>query len=195
MNKLPLMDPNKFSHIALHFYQELFRIYKYSYYHNSSKKSGISTQSFKQLEASCIKYMSKLALKSANNEVSISAIQFLNSHYIQTDTIKKELEDEFTQRCMFYLNEACSNLDTDPDTSLTILKRGLLLLKNHIDLFQKRFSYQLRVWYINGNGVISHSKALQDVSQIQQISLTCQLDVLNNLKIPFKINSNDYIGD
>ncbi len=56
-------------------------------------------------------------------------------------------------------------------------------------------SSKLRVWYINGDGVISQSKALQDVSQIHQISLACQLDVLNNLKIPFKINWNDYIGD
>ena len=110
--------------------------YKYSYHHhnsdNCSKKSVISTQSFKLLEATCMDYISKLAFKSANNEVSISAIQFLNSYCIQVDTIKKELEVEFIKSCMFYLNKACTNLDSDPATSFIILKRRLLLLKNHI---------------------------------------------------------------
>jgi hypothetical protein len=51
-------------------------------------------------------------------------------HYTKQTQNKKDLEDEFIQRRMFYLNEACSNLETDPETSLTALKRGLLLLKH-----------------------------------------------------------------
>ena len=80
MNKLPLLDSNRFSQIALHLYQELFKI-------NNISIPIITIQIMST--QSCMEYISKLAFKSANNEVNISAIRILNSHYIQTDTIKK----------------------------------------------------------------------------------------------------------
>ena len=80
MNKLPLLDSNRFSQIALHLYQELFKI-------NNISIPIITIQIM--ATQSCMEYICELAFKSANNEVNISAIRILYSHYIQTDTIKK----------------------------------------------------------------------------------------------------------
>lgn len=184
MNKIPLLDPNSFSQVALHLYQELFKIYKFSY---------SNSDSFKQLEASAMDYIGKLAFKSANTEVSVSAIHFLNSHYVQSEHIAQKQEEEFINRCMFYLNEACLGIENDTEASLMVLQRGLLLLKNHLDLFMRRFSYQLRLWLIQGTGIISHFKALQD-NTLTQVNLICHISTTNH-KFSVKMNLNDYVGD
>ena len=117
VNKMPYLDPNSFSQTALHLYQELFKIYKYSFQQqlnsneNENTKSLANQANFKQIESSAIDYIWKLAFKSANKDVSLAAIQFLNSHYIQSDTITNVGDEiQFTNRCMNYLKEACHDL-------------------------------------------------------------------------------------
>jgi ubiquitin carboxyl-terminal hydrolase 34 len=116
INKIPLLDPNSFSQNALHLYQELFKIYKFSFQQQLQNASNtpdnaeyLATKAkhFKQIELAAIDYITKLAFKSANNDVSLAAIQFLNSHYTQPDTISSvEYENQFVSNCMAYLNEA-----------------------------------------------------------------------------------------
>ena len=110
INKIPLLDPNSFSQNALHLYQELFKIYKISFQQqnnaNSDANDALNALHFKQMEQAAINYITKLAFKSANNDVSMAAIQFLNSYYTQPDTISNvEYENQFIENCMAYLNE------------------------------------------------------------------------------------------
>jgi hypothetical protein len=86
---MPLLDPNHFSQTALHLYQELFKIYKYS------SNNSIIENNNKQIESSAIDYIWKLAFKSSNKDVSLAAIQFLNSHYIQQQTASDNNETQF----------------------------------------------------------------------------------------------------
>jgi len=166
INKMPLLDPNSFSQNALHLYQELFKIYKYSFHqqqlNNSSNSIEISAslvENFKQMEKSAVDYIGKLAFKSSNSDVSLAAIQFLNSHFTQSDTIaNKEQENQFIDSCMNYLNEARTNLENYEELNeekleftFEIIQRGILLLKTHLDIFQRRHSFQLRLMQLNTN--------------------------------------------
>ena len=92
---MPYLDPNHFSQTALHLYQELFKIYKYSFNTTIVAVESINNNT-KQIETSEIDYIWKLAFKSSNKDVSLAAIQFLNSHYIQTNNISNvDNENQF----------------------------------------------------------------------------------------------------
>ena len=112
--------------------------------------------------------------------MSLAAIQFLNSHYVQVDTISNvESEVLFVNKCMNYFNEAClglQNIENSTKTSecieqnLSTIERGLLLVKNHLDSFQNRHSFQLRQWQLKNQEIadvdqsfISHLKILEQV--------------------------------
>ncbi len=128
--------------------------------------------------------------------MSISAIQYLNTHYIQNDQLTTDDELEFINRCFFYLNNAFDG-KTDDKTSeynLLVIQRTLLLLKNHCDLFVRRYSYDLRIWSMIDEPIVGHSKALVDTSQHVHVQLVCLLDAIN-LKFHVKTNLNDFIGD
>ena len=140
VNKMPCLDPNSFSQTALHLYQELFKIYKYSFQQqqqnsneNENAKSLANLANFKQIESSAIDYIWKLAFKSANKDVSLAAIQFLNSHYIQSDTITNVGDEiQFTNRCMNYLKEACNDLKAIRQSNSTSRRDSFLLLKGRL---------------------------------------------------------------
>lgn len=76
--------------------------------------------SFKQIESAAVDYIWKLAFKSTIGDVSMAAVQFLNSHFAQPDTIAcAENENQFVQGCMGFLNEACQRLKSLPDSNLS----------------------------------------------------------------------------
>jgi len=57
---------------------------------------------------------------------------------------------------MDYLNEACQKLQTSAavdgaEAAFSVIERGLLLLKSHLDAFQARHSFQLRQWQLKAN--------------------------------------------
>lgn len=52
-----------------------------------------------------------VALKATNTDVSITAIQILNSYYINYGNGQLEKEEEFVQRCMDSLVKALTDLD------------------------------------------------------------------------------------
>lgn len=114
------------SQTALHLYQELFKIYKYSFHQQqqlqqlNNENTLMNLINFKQIESSAIEYIWKLAFKSSNRDVSLAAIQFLNSHYAQPDTIASaEHETQFIESCMGYLNEASNRLQTIQSAGLS----------------------------------------------------------------------------
>jgi len=200
VNKMPLLDPNSFSQNALHLYQELFKIYKYSFQQqqlNSPSIENSSLTNFKQMEKSAIDYIGKLAFKSSNPDVSLAAIQFLNSHFTQSDTISNaEQENQFIDSCMNYLNEARVTLENDDqinaenfEIAFEIVQRGILLLKNHLDIFQRRHSFQLRVMQLKSDTTnADHSHANDSLFFFSHMKILQQTtnDYLNRM---FKLNA------
>lgn len=55
-----------------------------------------------------------------------------------------------------------SSLLQSPETNLLVIQRGLILLKNHLEAFRKRYAYHLRNWQIDGKGIVSHQRSLSD---------------------------------
>lgn len=51
-----------------------------------------------------------------------------------------EKEQEFISKCMESLMMASANLEKDAHSSLTIIERGLLLLKTHLEAFRRRYT-------------------------------------------------------
>lgn len=191
------------SQTALHLYQELFKIYKYSFHqqqlqlaNTESPTSVANLISFKQIESSAIDYIWKLAFKSSNKDVSLAAIQFLNSHYVQVDTISNiENEVLFVNKCMGYLNEACLGLQAIENLKasecieqyLSTIERGLLLIKNHLDSFQNRQSFQLRQWQLDDRNddssdcsFLSHLKILEQIRIGNNESFGSVFNEINN---------------
>ena len=75
--------------------------------------------SYKRIESAAIAYIWKLAFKSTIGDVSMAAIQFLNSHFVQPDTIAcAENELQFVQGCMGFVSEACQGLGSLPELNL-----------------------------------------------------------------------------
>lgn len=54
-----------------------------------------------------------------------------------------EKEQEFISKCMESLMMASANLEKDAHSSLTIIERGLLLLKTHLEAFRRRYTLRL----------------------------------------------------
>jgi len=43
-----------------------------------------------------------------------------------------------------------------------VIQRGLTLMRNHLEVFRKRYAFHLRTWHIHGHGVVSHQRSLLD---------------------------------
>lgn len=52
-------------------------------------------------------------------------------------------EPEFIDRCMTCLRAALAGLNTDCETSVQSIQRGLYLLKHHIECFRQKYAYQV----------------------------------------------------
>lgn len=170
---------------------------------------------FKHMESLAIDYITKLAFKSSNSDVSLAAIQFLNSHYTQPDTITSaKHQSAFVTNCMKYLNEAYNSLSSNNSNNEQILDtiaHGCLLLKNHLDLFQKRLCQQLRSMQLDEaldsddascgppSSLISHAKLLQQVDagngrDGNLITLNCHINS-TQFKFGLYVSLADCLGD
>lgn len=180
IDKMPLINTNSFSQNALYLYQELFKIYKFSVQQQQQQQQRTTVDSglhsFKQIESSSIDLITKLALRSTNGKVSQLAIQFLNAHYTQTDTILNvDYQTKFVSNIMKYLNESIemmAMIRSPPpadSTSMTyveaflIIQRAIVLLSNHLDLYQRRLSYSIRSLQLQSaeSATLSHLKQLE----------------------------------
>nr|XP_033794971.1 ubiquitin carboxyl-terminal hydrolase 34 isoform X3 [Geotrypetes seraphini] len=133
-----------------------------------------------------------IALRAQSGDVSRAAIQYINSYYINGKT-GLEKEHEFISKCMESLMIASSNLEQDSRSSLTIIERGLLMLKTHMEAFRRRFAYHLRQWQIEGTGISSHLKALSD-KQSLPLRIVCQPAGLPD-KMTIEMYPSDQVAD
>lgn len=68
-------------------------------------------------------------------DVSMAAIQYLNSYYMGRQL---EQESEFVCQCMANLAAATHDLSSTEEASLLCIQRALLLLKTHLETFKRR---------------------------------------------------------
>ena len=47
-----------------------------------------------------------------------------------------------------------------------VIQRGLILLTNHLESFRRRYAFHMRNWQLDGQGISSHQKSLQDKNSL-----------------------------
>uniref|UniRef100_T1IPZ0 ubiquitinyl hydrolase 1 n=1 Tax=Strigamia maritima TaxID=126957 RepID=T1IPZ0_STRMM len=184
LEKMPLLLPETTSMTALNLYQQL------------SSLTHLAASASDETSVSDLSGMDQLwgiALRAENTDVSMAAIQYLNSYYINIHHGTLEKEDEFIERCMNNLYTASLQLDEAEDSNLIIIQRGLLLLKTHLETFQRRYSYHLRLWYLDGCGIMRHQKSLAE-KQATSLRIVCQPGGLSD-KVTFEMLGSDYVAE
>ncbi|XP_077522254.1 ubiquitinyl hydrolase 1 puf isoform X3 [Amblyomma americanum] len=151
--------------------------------------------------ASGIDQLWEIALRASSTDVSMAAIQYLNSFYLHAHQGTLEREEEFAQRCMHSLRTAADNLAEHPqeaeETILTVVQRALQLLKLHLEAFQRRYAFHLRRWQLrDGTGLSPHGAALQDPRGVGNcpLRIICQPAGLSH-KTTLELQSWDLVGD
>lgn len=142
-------------------------------------------------------HMWKIALRANNTDVSMAAIQYLNSYYMGQQL---QHEGEFVSQCMTHLAAATEDLKTKTKSNeiieegpLLCIQRALLLLKTHLETFRRRYAYHLRRWVLEGKGVGSHAAALTD-KNCTSIRVVVQPAGMSE-RTCFDLLSIDYVAD
>ncbi|CAF4946192.1 unnamed protein product, partial [Rotaria magnacalcarata] len=78
-------------------------------------------------------------MRALDQNVSTLAAQTLNSYQIQNEDGTLDREEPFIARCMNCLNECVNSLDDL--SSLRTINRISVLLRTHLELFMRRYSY------------------------------------------------------
>jgi len=149
-------------------------------------------------------------MRALDQNVSTLAAQTLNSYQIQNEDGTLDREEPFIARCMNCLNE-CIHTVHDL-SSLRTINRISVLLRTHLELFMRRYSYVIRLYqYIsqtnntNSNQFFSSSSlkphikqlALTDDRDTNMIKLICNAPITSGgtEKYILKMNPNEFIGD
>ncbi|XP_033873774.3 ubiquitin carboxyl-terminal hydrolase 34 isoform X3 [Acipenser ruthenus] len=193
LEKMPQLKPEIISMTGLNLFQHLCNLARLA---TSAYDSGSNC------ELCGMDQLWGIALRAQSADVSRAAIQYINSYYINVGLTCKstklgktglEKEQEFISKCMQSLMMASGNLEKDPHSSLTIIERGLLMLKTHLEAFRRRFAYHLRQWQIEGKGISSHLKALSD-KQSLPLRIVCQPAGLPD-KMTIEMYPSDQVAD
>ena len=91
----------------------------------------------------------KIALCAHNTDVSMKAIQILNSAYFGQG-------EEFLITCMQSLKKVRDELGSEE--VLTKIQRAVLLLKTYLETFRRKYAYHFRRMSIDGQGVLTHAE-------------------------------------
>lgn len=179
IHHLPSLPPEKFSMICLSLFQQLCSLNNLLTNDNDNKKENQNVG---------MDHMWKIALKASNTEVSMAAIQYINSYYMGYNL---QHEGQFVWQCMTHLKAASEDVIASStgaeEASLLCIQRALLLMKTHIETFRRRYAFHLRKWALEGKGIGSHSASLGDrpsapirlVVQSGSSSERCLLDLFN----------------
>ncbi|XP_077536768.1 ubiquitinyl hydrolase 1 puf isoform X3 [Haemaphysalis longicornis] len=168
---------------------------------SSQLEQDQSVSSSPQL-ASGIDQLWEIALRASSTDVSMAAIQYLNSFYLHAHQGTLEREEEFAQRCMHSLRTAKDDLAQRPqeaeECTLTVVQRALQLLKLHLETFQRRYAFHLRRWQLREGvlGLSPHGAALQDPRGAgnRPLRVVCQPAGLSH-KTTLELQSWDLVGD
>ncbi|XP_076099132.1 ubiquitin carboxyl-terminal hydrolase 34-like isoform X2 [Mytilus galloprovincialis] len=154
LEKMHQLEPENMSVTGLNLFQQLSHLTRIA---NASFDTTLSED-----EVCGIDQLWSIALRANNTDVSITAIQILNCYYINYGNGHLEKEEEFIKRCMESLVQTLTDIEKSPETNLLVIQRGLVLLKNHLEAFRKRYAYHLRNWQIDCRGIQSHQRNIQE---------------------------------
>ncbi|XP_049877741.1 ubiquitin carboxyl-terminal hydrolase puf [Pectinophora gossypiella] len=175
VEKMPTLDPETISIMGLSLYQQLCNLARMALGTGDTRDSA-------HPHTLAMDHLWKIALRANSTDVSMGAIQYLNSYYMGQQL---QQEDDFVSKCMFHLSSAAERLiskEQDNDTSMSqsmsedgkveektpdkkniyehmteeaalqCIQRALLLLKTHLDTFKRRYAYHLRRWALAESG-------------------------------------------
>ncbi|XP_028171395.1 ubiquitin carboxyl-terminal hydrolase puf [Ostrinia furnacalis] len=174
VEKMPTLDPETISIMGLSLYQQLCNLARMALGAGESRDTP-------HPHTLAMDHLWKIALRANSTDVSMGAIQYLNSYYMGQQL---QQEDDFVSKCMFHLSSAAERLisknqddegsitpvkcDDKKDTektdkqniyehmteeaALQCIQRALLLLKTHLDTFKRRYAYHLRRWALAESG-------------------------------------------
>ncbi|XP_014226620.1 ubiquitin carboxyl-terminal hydrolase 34 isoform X1 [Trichogramma pretiosum] len=182
MRKLPSLPPETISMTGLSLFQQLCNLARLAAVHME--------RSLKDVDSVCIDFLWKIALRAKSTEVSMSAIQFLNSFYMSRQLTQ---EIEFVSQCMAHLAAASADLEVNEEASLRCIQRALLLLRTHLEAFRKKYAFHLRRWSLEGRGAGSHI-ASNCAERSQHLKIYVQPAGISE-KTTFTLLSSDYVAD
>nr|XP_049704813.1 ubiquitin carboxyl-terminal hydrolase puf isoform X8 [Helicoverpa armigera] len=174
VEKMPTLDPETISIMGLSLYQQLCNLARMALGTGDSRDAA-------HPHTLAMDHLWKIALRANSTDVSMGAIQYLNSYYMGQQL---QQEDDFVAKCMFHLSSAAERLITKKHTTdgegtstmceeakeektvdklniyehmteeaaLQCIQRALLLLKTHLDTFKRRYAYHLRRWALAESG-------------------------------------------
>ncbi|XP_061722090.1 ubiquitin carboxyl-terminal hydrolase puf [Cydia pomonella] len=185
IEKMPTLDPETISIMGLSLYQQLCNLARMALGAGGTGDAHPHTLAIDHHahpHTLAIDHLWKIALRANSTDVSMGAIQYLNSYYMGQQLLQ---EDDFVSKCMFHLSSAAERLivkeqdgessiptmtceeDKEPekvpdkqniyehmteDAALQCVQRALLLLKTHLDTFKRRYAYHLRRWALAESG-------------------------------------------
>ncbi|XP_049955909.1 ubiquitin carboxyl-terminal hydrolase 34 [Schistocerca serialis cubense] len=169
LHKLPALAPERISMTGLALFQQLCSL---------ARDADMS-------------HLWKVALRVSNTDVSMAAIQYLNSYYVGRQL---DHESEFVSQCMAHLGVATADLEVAEESSLLCIQRALLLLKTHLETFRRRYAYHLRRWMLEGHGVGSHVLAGDRDRGSMPVRVVVQPAGMTD-KTTLELLSTDYVAD
>ena len=175
---------------------------------HTSPTSNLSQQyaDFQNFELLILNYVSDVAMRALDQNVSTLAAQTLNSYQIQNEDGTLEREEPFIARCMSCLTEC---IPTVHDlSSLRTINRISVLLRTHLELFMRRYSYVIHLYQYISQTQSSSSSTSSLKPHIKQLTSSEDRDT-NTLKLicsapmttggtekyALRMNPNEFIGD
>ena len=171
--KLPELRPESISMLGLNLFSQLWQLARL-------KKPTGEENSVKMDQ------LWKIALCAQNTDVSMKAIQILNSAYFGQG-------EDFLITCMQNLQ---ISLDLGSEEILTKIQRALLLLKTYLETCRRKYAYHFRRMSIDGQGVHTHAE-LVDLKSQGPIRIMVQAAGAPGLqeKVTFDMQLTDLVAD
>jgi ubiquitin carboxyl-terminal hydrolase 34 len=157
LKKLPELRPEGISMVALGLFQQLFIKGRQELAKQALLANAVIPSGNEALDIVGMSNLWKIALRANNTDVSLAAIQYINTYYMEQQL---KLESEFVSQCMNHLVQAADDLKRPGDQrehALMCVQRALMLLNTHLETFRRRYAYHLRRWALEGNAIGSHS--------------------------------------
>ena len=146
----------------------------------------------------------RIALCAQNTDVSMKAIQILNSAYFSQgeEFLKtcmrslKAASDDLWQACISQKNTSTDKIvssGANVETCLIRIQRALLLLKTYLETFRRKYAYNFRRMSIDGQGVSTHAE-LVDLRTVGPLRVLVQTAGFQD-KVTFDMQATDLIAD
>ncbi|XP_035782430.1 ubiquitin carboxyl-terminal hydrolase puf-like isoform X2 [Anopheles albimanus] len=152
MKRLSELKPEGISMIALGLFQQLFTL-------GRDELLGQPVEGSECEGTIGMEHLWKIALRATNTDVSLAAIQYINTYYMEKQL---KFEHQFVAQCMNHLSQAVEELtqhtsmaggNKTTEYALMCVQRALMLLNTHLETFRRRYAFHLRRWALEGKEI------------------------------------------